>query len=106
MFVQMHYYPDRTVATVPLPHVPWSADDFNATGSNGEADVWPTPDQLPVVLEDFSRHFQDLRLQFVDFPRTTALFTAAYSTWFSHLLVSGSTACSLGARIYAPIEKA
>jgi SAM-dependent methyltransferase len=105
VFIQLHYYPDRTAATVPLPHVPWSADDFNATGTNGEADVWPTPDELPLVLEDFSRHFQDLRLQFVDFPRTTPLFTEAYSNWFSHLLISGSSSCGLGARVYAPIER-
>lgn len=103
MFVQMHYYPDRSAGTVPLPHVPWSADDFNASGSNGEADVWPTADELHLLLEDFSHHFNDLRLQFVDFPRTTSLFTEAYSTWFSHLLVSGSTDCSLAPRVYAPI---
>jgi SAM-dependent methyltransferase len=70
VLVQMHYYPDRTAATVPQPHMPWSGDNFGANVTNGEADVWPTPDELHLIVEDFSRHFEDLRLQFVNFPKT------------------------------------
>jgi SAM-dependent methyltransferase len=101
VLIQMHYYPDRTVATVPSPHMPWSGNNFGATVTNGRADVWPTPDELHLVVEDFSRHFEDLRLQFVNFPRTTRLFTEAYNTWFGHLIVSGTTTHSVAARLYA-----
>ena len=99
--VQMHYYADRTAATVPRPHMPWSGDNFGANVTNGEADVWPTPDELHLIVEDFSRHFEDLRLQFVNFPKTAKLFTEAYNSWFGHLIVSGSTSYSLAARLYA-----
>jgi SAM-dependent methyltransferase len=101
VLVQMHYYPDRTAATVPQPHMPWSGDNFGANVTNGEADVWPTPDELHLIVEDFSRDFEDLRLQFVNFPKTAKLFTEAYNSWFGHLMVSGSTTYSLAARLYA-----
>jgi SAM-dependent methyltransferase len=101
VLIQMHYYPDRTAATVPAPHMPWSGDNFTVNVTNGEADVWPTPDQLHLIVEDFSRHFEDLRLQFVNFPRTAKLFTEAYNSWFGHLMVSGSASHSLAARLYA-----
>src|SRR5262245_44487685 len=101
VLVQLHYYPDRTAATVPHPHMPWSGDNFGADVTNGEADVWPTPDELHLIVEDFSRHFEDLRLQFVNFPQTAKLFTDAYNSWFGHLMVSGSTTHSLAARLYA-----
>jgi SAM-dependent methyltransferase len=101
VLIQMHYYPDRTAATVPAPHTPWSGDNFSAPVTNGRADVWPTPDELHLVVQDFSRHFEDLRLQFVNFPQTGKLFTEAYNTWFGHLIVSGSATHSLGARLYA-----
>jgi hypothetical protein len=81
--------------------MPWSGDNFNAPVTNGEADVWPTPDELHLIVEDFSRHFEDLRLQFVNFPQTAKLFTEAYNSWFGHLIVSGSTTHSLAARLYA-----
>jgi SAM-dependent methyltransferase len=100
VIVQMHYYPDRTAATVPPPHMPWSGNNFAASVTNGEADVWPTPDELPLIVEDFSKHFEDLRLQFVNFPGSTKLFTEAYKTWFGHLIVSGSTTYSMAARLY------
>ncbi|HEX7796334.1 MAG TPA: class I SAM-dependent methyltransferase [Vicinamibacterales bacterium] len=101
VLIQMHYYPDRTAATVPAPHMPWSGDNFGAPVTNGRADVWPTPDELHLLIDDFSRHFEDLRLQFVNFPQSTRLFTEAYNTWFGHLIVSGSTTHSLAARLYA-----
>jgi len=56
VLVQMHYYPDRTASTVPQPHMPWSGDNFGANVTNGEADVWPTPDELHLIVEDFSRY--------------------------------------------------
>jgi len=101
VLVQMHYYPDRTAAPVPPPHMPWSGDNFGAIVTNGAADVWPTPDELHLIVEDFSRHFEDLRLQFVNFPPTARLFTEAYNSWFGHLIVSGSATHSLAARLYA-----
>jgi SAM-dependent methyltransferase len=101
VLIQMHYYPDRTAATVPGPHMPWSGDNFGAPVTNGRADVWPTPDELHLLIDDFSRHFEDLRLQFVNFPQSTRLFTEAYNTWFGHLIVSGSATHSLAARLYA-----
>ena len=101
VLVQMHYYPDRTASAVPAPHMPWSGDNFGANVTNGEADVWPTPDELHLIVEDFSQHFEDLRLQFVNFPQTAKLFTEAYNSWFGHLMVSGSTTYSLAARLYA-----
>ena len=101
VLVQMHYYPDRTASTVPAPHMPWSGDNFGANVTNGEADVWPTPDELHLIVEDFSQHFEDLRLQFVNFPQTAKLFTEAYNSWFGHLMVSGSATHSLAARLYA-----
>ena len=101
VLVQMHYYPDRTAETVPHPHMPWSGDNFGANVTNGEADVWPTPDELHLIVEDFSCHFEDLRLQFVNFPQTAKLFTEAYNSWFGHLMVSGSATHSLAARLYA-----
>lgn len=102
VWIQMHFYPDRQAGTVPAPHVSWSRDNFGASGTNSEADVWPTPDELHLVYADFSRFFEDLRFQFVTFPRDTKLFTEAYNSWFAHLVVSGSTRHSLAGRLYAP----
>lgn len=104
--VQVHFYPERLASTVPLPHVPWSADHFAAAATNSEADVWATPDELPLVYEDFARHFEDVRMQFVNFPVTTHLFTEAYRSRFAHLIVSGSTSHALGSRIYPPPRSA
>ncbi len=100
VFIQFHYYPEHMAGTVPLPHVPWSADHFSAEGTNSEADVWATPDELPLIYEDFSRHFDDLRLQFLTFPKGTVLFTDAYRAWFGHLVVSGSVGPRLAKRFY------
>ena len=85
---------------MPLPHVPWSADHFEAAGTNSEADVWATPDELPLIYGDFAQHFTDVRMQFVDFPPTAHLFTENYGSWFGHLLVSGSTSHVMGSRLY------
>jgi SAM-dependent methyltransferase len=101
VLVQMHYYPDRIAATVPAPHAPWSGNNYAAPVTNGEADVWPTPDELHLIVDDFSRHFEDLKLQFVNFPQSTKLFTEAYNSWFGHLIVSGSSTCTVAARLYA-----
>jgi 2-polyprenyl-3-methyl-5-hydroxy-6-metoxy-1,4-benzoquinol methylase len=101
VLVQVHFYRDHRAATVPSPHVPWSADNFGASGTNSEADVWATPDDLPLVFEDFARHFEDVRLQFIDFRNSMHLFTEAYQTRFGHLVISGSASHSIASRIYA-----
>lgn len=100
VLVQMHFYPHAQAASVPLPHVPWSADHFDAAGTNSEADVWATPDELPLIYGDFAQHFNDVRMQFVDFPPHAQLFTENYGSWFGHLLVSATTGHSMGSRLY------
>ena len=89
MVVQMHFYPEHTAWTVPAPHMPWSADGFDAKATNSGADVWPTPDELPLVYADVARHFEDVRFQFVTIPGS------------GHLIVSGTTAAGLASRLYA-----
>ncbi len=89
MVVQMHFYPGHNAWTVPSPHVPWSADAFDAKETNSGADVWATPDELALVYADVARHFEDVRFQFVTIPGS------------GHLIVSGSTAASLASRLYA-----
>jgi 2-polyprenyl-3-methyl-5-hydroxy-6-metoxy-1,4-benzoquinol methylase len=101
LIVQIHFYRDHRADTVPAPHVPWSADNFGAAGTNSEADVWATPDDLSLIYEDFGRHFQDVRLQFIDFPSAMHLFTEAYQTRFGHLVISGSASHTIASRIYA-----
>ena len=103
--VLFHFYGSHRVESVPAPHVGWGADNFDAAGGNGVTDVWVTPDVLPQVLEDFSRHFVDVRLQFVDFARDASLIIEPDGAWFSHLIVSGSTRPELAARVYAPVQK-
>lgn len=101
LLIQMHYYPKQTADTVPAPHAPWSADNFDAKTTNGFADVWPTPDQLHLVYGDFAVHFEDLRFQFVTFPPSANFETIAYGKErFAHLIVSGSTTHALAARLY------
>ena len=98
--IQLHYYPDHSSLQVPAPHVPWAVDKFDAEGTNSDADVWVTPDQLHIVLEDFRKHFQDIRLQFIEFPQEAKLFTGAYGTRFEHVIVSGTKGYSLAGRLY------
>ena len=69
--IQLPFFPDRTASTVPGANVPWSWDELDIRPGPRPGEVWLTPDQLPLVLEDFSTAFADLRLQFVDFPPAT-----------------------------------
>ncbi len=99
--LQLHFYPHYDSASVPAPHRPWHDDGYDAAGTNSEADVWVTPDALPLVHADVSAHFKDVRFQFVDFPRPESLHSEAYGTWFGHMIVSGSRGASLASRLYA-----
>ena len=63
--VEMRFFPGETANSIASPHVPWSADQFEPTVEAGVADVQPTPDELRLVYEDFSRRFEDVRLPYV-----------------------------------------
>jgi SAM-dependent methyltransferase len=93
--VEMRFFRDDTAATVQAPHVPWSAEERGATVVPEAADVCPTPDELHLVYDDFSRHFEDLRLQFVEVP------PSARDRLPAQLFISGSTRGNLAARIHA-----
>ncbi len=92
LLVQLRFYPGLTADTVPAPHVPWSADNFEATVSNGEADAYLTPDELSLLYADVREHVCDVRLQFVDVPGTDA---AAVD-----LMVTGRPLAGLAERLY------
>jgi SAM-dependent methyltransferase len=92
--IELRFFPGLTAATVPPPHVPWSADVFESA-EPATADVCPTPDELHLLIEDFSRHFNDLRLQFVDVPKD------ARTRLPQQLFVSGSVGGDLASRIHA-----
>jgi len=98
--IQLPFFSSHRAADVPAPHVAWSADVLDEPAST-DGEVWPTADQLPVILEDFSRYFRDVRFQFVDFPATVRRFGLDPATRVTHLIVSGSTECGLAARVYA-----
>jgi len=93
--VEMRFFPGETANSIASPHVPWSADQFEPTVEAGVADVQPTPDELRLVYEDFSRHFEDVRLQFVDVP------SSVRQRLPPQLFVSGSTAGELALRMHA-----
>ncbi|MBN2809610.1 MAG: radical SAM protein [Deltaproteobacteria bacterium] len=103
--IQFHYYPNIIASEVPKPHVAWDVNDYEAKGTNSEADVWITPDALPLVLEDFREFFRDIRLQFIEFPIAAKLYTKAYGTWFDHLIISGSKGYSLAERVYHVLDR-
>ena len=67
--VEMRFFPGLAANSIPSPHVPWSADEFEPAGDAGQVDVCPTPDELHLVYADFAKHFDDVRLQFVDVPK-------------------------------------
>jgi hypothetical protein len=58
--------------------------------------VCPTADELPLLYEDFSEHFEDLKLQFVEVPLQ---FREQEPT---ELVVSGSVRRNLVFRMHAP----
>lgn len=104
IFVQLPFFPHQRVDTITPPNLPWSADGFDIGEELDDAQVWPTPDELALIHDDFSRHFSDLRLQVVDFPSNTHLVTTTREAWFSHLIVTGTAGCGLAERIYSPFE--
>jgi SAM-dependent methyltransferase len=95
LVVEMRFFRAYTAATIPAPHVSWSADECDATVDAGAADVCPTADQLHLVYDDFSRYFEDLRFQFVEVP------PAVRDKLPSQLFISGSVRGDLASRIHA-----
>ena len=95
VIVEMRFFRGYSAATIPAPHVPWSAEECDATVEAGSADVCPTTDELHLVYEDFSRYFEDLRLQFVEVPQ------AVRDRLPLQLFVSGSVCGDLVSRIQA-----
>ena len=93
--VEMRFFRGYTGATIPAPHVPWRADECDPNVDAGAADVCLTPDELHLVHDDFSRHFEDLRFQFVEVP------SSVRDRLPSQLYVSGSVRGDLASRIHA-----
>jgi SAM-dependent methyltransferase len=93
--IEMRFFRGYTAATIPPPHVPWSADSCDTTVEAGAADVCPTPDELHLVYDDFSRHFEDLRFQFVE------VAPAVRDRLPLQLFVSGSIRGELASRVHA-----
>jgi SAM-dependent methyltransferase len=93
--VEMRFFRGYTAATIPPPHVPWSAETCDVTVDAGAADVCPTADELHLVYDDFSRYFEDLRFQFVDVPQPVR------DRLPLQLFVSGSIHGDLVSRIHA-----
>src|SRR5262245_9022755 len=93
--IEMRFFRGYAAATIPPPHVPWSAESCDATVEAGAADVCPTPDELHLVYDDFSRHFEDLRFQFVE------VAPADRDRLPAQLFVSGSIRGDLASRVHA-----
>jgi len=94
--VEMRFWRGYSAATIPAPHVPWSAESCPPVPEAEAASVCPTADELPLLYEDFSEHFEDLKLQFVEVPLR---FRDQEST---ELVVSGSVRRNLVFRMHAP----
>jgi len=93
--VEMRFFRGHTAATIPPPHVPWSADTCDTTVEAGAADVCPTPDELHLIYDDFSRCFEDLRFQFVEVPPSVRAQLPV------QLFISGAIRGELTSRIHA-----
>jgi SAM-dependent methyltransferase len=93
--VEMRFFRGYTAGTIPAPHVRWSAEEGDPSVEAGSADVCPTLDELPLVYEDFARHFEDIRLQFVEVPQPSRDRLPV------QLFVSGSVRGDLVSRIHA-----
>lgn len=91
--VQLRYHRGTRASEVPAPHVPWSFDTTDTQVAAPMAEVWPTYDELPLMLDDFAEHVRDVRLQFIDFPPERGLP--------AQLMLSGSPAIGLAERVYA-----
>lgn len=93
LLVQLPIHRDWTAESIPEPHVSWRADHYDGHEFNGTTNVWPTPDLLPLIYDDFAEVLRDVRLQFLDFAPERGLPT--------QLVVSGSPTVGLAARLYA-----
>ena len=100
--VELRFWRGFSAAAIPAPHVPWSADSCQPVPEAEAASVCPTADELQLLYDDFSEHFEDLKLQFVDVPLR---FRDQEPT---ELVVSGSVRRNLVFRMHAPqqIEQA
>lgn len=100
--IQFHHYPDIEDRDIPRPHVAWSADEYEAAGTNSEADVWITPQSLPMVITDFRECFNDVAVSLCEFPAAAKLFRGAYGeSRFEHLIVTASAGLTRADAIYA-----
>jgi SAM-dependent methyltransferase len=97
--LQLPFFPGLAASDVPAPHVAWSADRLDEPESHA-GEVWPTADQLALVLEDVSSVFCDVELQTVDFTASAPRFGLDRSTRLAHLIVSATTAPLLANRLY------
>lgn len=103
--IQLPFYPNCAAAEVPAPSVSWSADAFDAPAGSRPGVVWPTADELPLILADFSRDFRDVKLQFVDLPQNSERLRLAPHHKLAHVIVSASKGEMVGVRIYAPAAR-
>jgi SAM-dependent methyltransferase len=101
--LQLPFFPGLAVADVPAPHVAWSADRVDEPESHA-GEVWPTADELALVLEDVSSVFCDVELQTVDFTASAPRFGLDRSTRLAHLIVTASTTPRLASRLYGVVR--
>ena len=94
--MEMRFFRGYRAATIPAPHVPWSAESCPPVLEAESAYVCPTTDELHLLYEDFSEHFEDLRLQFIEVPLR---YRDQEPT---ELVVSGSVRRNLVFRMHAP----
>jgi SAM-dependent methyltransferase len=99
--LQVPFFPDRTPSTVPAPHVPWALETCDAADGAHGGEVWTTPPDVPLVVDDLSQHFRDVRPQIIDFPDATPRFGVDAAERLAHLVVSAVTPPTLARRIYA-----
>jgi len=98
--IQFHHYEGLPDSEVPAPHVPWNTDAFDAKGTNSEADVWVTPQSVPALIADVREHFQDVTIQFCEFPGEAQLFTGAYGRRFEHVFVTATAGYTRAEALY------
>lgn len=101
--IQMQFFPGITASEIPPQHAAWVQDKTQAGSSNSENDVWVTADMLPPLLADFSAHFRDLRLQFIDLPATQFQAANGQQASYQHLFISGCKDSTLHHRVYRQV---
>jgi len=100
--IQFHHYPDIEDRDIPRPHVAWNVDEYDAVGTNSEADVWITPQSLPMVIADFRACFNDVAASFCEFPAAAKLFRGAYGEHrFEHVILTATAGLTRAEAIYA-----